>query len=78
MCQLPLPFPLCLALSAALPAWAWARQADDQVLQAVKVTAVRADGFAPKTVAAGSFHGADTRLTAGAPRLIKLSVKVDL
>jgi iron complex outermembrane receptor protein len=36
-----------------------AQQADDQVLHAVKVTAARADGFAPKTVEAGSFRGAD-------------------
>ncbi|RZT05720.1 iron complex outermembrane recepter protein [Duganella sp. CF402] len=49
------PLPLCLALSAAFPAFAQ----DEQVLQAVKVTAARADGFAPKTVEAGSFRGAD-------------------
>jgi iron complex outermembrane receptor protein len=47
--------PLCLALSAAFPAFAQ----DDQVLQAVKVTAARADGFEPRTVEAGSFRGAD-------------------
>ena len=47
--------PLYLALSAAFPAFAQ----DDQVLQAVKVTAARADGFEPKTVEAGSFRGAD-------------------
>jgi iron complex outermembrane receptor protein len=49
------PLPLCLALSAVLPAFAQ----DEQVLQAVKVTAARADGFVPKTVEAGSFRGAD-------------------
>ena len=49
------PLPLCLALSAVFPAFAQ----DEQVLQAVKVTAARADGFAPKTVEAGSFRGAD-------------------
>lgn len=49
------PLPLCLALSAAFPAFAQ----DEQVLQAVKVTAARADGFAPQTVEAGSFRGAD-------------------
>jgi len=49
------PLPLCLALSAVLPAFAQ----DEQVLQAVKVTAARADGFTPKTVEAGSFRGAD-------------------
>jgi iron complex outermembrane receptor protein len=47
--------PLCLALATAFPAFAQ----DEQVLQAVKVTAARADGFAPKTVEAGSFRGAD-------------------
>ena len=49
--------PVYLALVAVFPAYA--QQADDQVLQAVKVTAARADGFAPKTVEAGSFRGAD-------------------
>src|SRR5450830_966762 len=55
MRHLPLQLPLYLALSAAFPAFAQ----DDQVLQAVKVTAARADGFEPKTVEAGSFRGAD-------------------
>lgn len=49
--------PLYLALSAVFPAFA--QEADEQVLHAVKVTAARADGFAPKTVEAGSFRGAD-------------------
>jgi iron complex outermembrane receptor protein len=49
--------PVYLALAAVFPAYA--QQADDQVLQAVKVTAARADGFEPKTVEAGSFRGAD-------------------
>jgi iron complex outermembrane receptor protein len=49
------PLLLCLALTAAFPAFAQ----DEQVLQAVKVTAARADGFVPKTVEAGSFRGAD-------------------
>jgi iron complex outermembrane receptor protein len=48
--------PLYLAL---FPVASLAQQADDQVLHAVKVTAARADGFAPKTVEAGSFRGAD-------------------
>ena len=51
------PLPLYLALSAVFPAYA--QEADEQVLHAVKVTAARADGFAPKTVEAGSFRGAD-------------------
>jgi len=51
--------PVYLALAAVFPADAYAEQTDDQVLQAVKVTAARADGFAPKTVEAGSFRGAD-------------------
>lgn len=49
--------PVYLALVAVFPAHA--QQADDQVLQAVKVTAARADGFAPTTVEAGSFRGSD-------------------
>jgi iron complex outermembrane receptor protein len=60
--NLPIPMrllPVYLALAAVFPADAYAEQTDDQVLQAVKVTAARADGFAPKTVEAGSFRGAD-------------------
>ncbi|SHM86180.1 iron complex outermembrane recepter protein [Duganella sacchari] len=49
--------PLYLAVSAVFPAFA--QEADEQVLHAVKVTAARADGFAAKTVEAGSFRGAD-------------------
>jgi iron complex outermembrane receptor protein len=48
--------PLYLAL---FPIASLAQEGDDKVLQAVKVTAARADGFAPKTVEAGSFRGAD-------------------
>ena len=48
--------PLYLAL---FPVASLAQEADDRVLHAVKVTAARADGFAPKTVEAGSFRGAD-------------------
>jgi iron complex outermembrane receptor protein len=44
---------------ALFPIASMAQEADDKVLQAVKVTAARADGFAPKTVEAGSFRGAD-------------------
>ncbi|MYM33085.1 TonB-dependent siderophore receptor [Duganella sp. FT94W] len=55
--------PVYLALAAVFPAYAYADaqagQTDDQVLEAVKVTAARADGFEPKTVEAGSFRGAD-------------------
>ncbi|MGV7207236.1 TonB-dependent siderophore receptor [Oxalobacteraceae bacterium A2-2] len=43
---------------APLPVQAQA-QNDDQVLEAVKVTAVKAQGFAPSTVEAGSFRGSD-------------------
>lgn len=53
----PRPLPLCLALSVVFPAFA--QEGDVQVLQAVQVTAARADGFMPKTVEAGSFRGAD-------------------
>lgn len=49
--------PLYLMLTLAFPAAA--QEADELVLQAVRVTAARADGFAPKTVEAGSFRGAD-------------------
>lgn len=60
----PLPpfprlLPLYLALCAAFPSAALAQQADEKILQTVKVTAARADGFAPTTVEAGSFRGAD-------------------
>jgi iron complex outermembrane receptor protein len=48
--------PLYLAL---FPIASLAQEGDDKALQAVKVTAARADGFAPKTVEAGSFRGAD-------------------
>ncbi|NGZ84793.1 TonB-dependent siderophore receptor [Duganella aceris] len=36
-----------------------AQSNDDSVLEAVKVTAVRAQGFTPNSVAAGSFRGSD-------------------
>ena len=48
--------PLYLAL---FPIASTAQEVEDKVLHAVKVTAARADGFAPKTVEAGSFRGAD-------------------
>jgi len=50
--------PLPLLLAFAFPA-AFAQTADDQVLQAVKVTAARAQGLVPNTVEAGSFRGSD-------------------
>jgi iron complex outermembrane receptor protein len=48
--------PLYLAL---FPIASTAQEVEDKVLHAVKVTAARADGFAPKTVEAGSFRGTD-------------------
>jgi len=57
--MLPRRLPLPLLLSLAFPAAALAQEADDKVMQAVKVTAARADGLAPRTVEAGSFRGAD-------------------
>ncbi len=51
--------PLTIAVMLAIPALATAQEADDKVMQAVKVTAARADGFTPNTVEAGSFRGSD-------------------
>ena len=51
--------PLCLALCAAFPSAALAQETAEKILQTVKVTAARADGFVPTTVEAGSFRGAD-------------------
>lgn len=55
--------PLALALSVAMfpvcSSQVMAQQADDGGLQAVRVTAARAQGFVPNTVEAGSFRGAD-------------------
>lgn len=52
--------PVVVAVCAAFPSAALAQQdLAEQVLQTVKVTAARADGFVPTTVEAGSFRGAD-------------------
>jgi iron complex outermembrane recepter protein len=51
--------PIGVALTFALPAGAMAQQTDADDMQAVKVTAARAQGFMPNTVEAGSFRGAD-------------------
>jgi iron complex outermembrane receptor protein len=51
--------PVYLALCAAFPSAALAQETDEKILQTVKVTAARADGFVPTTVEAGSFRGAD-------------------
>lgn len=50
---------LCLALSQAFPLVAVAQEPDEKVMQAVKITAAKAQGFAPQTVEAGSFRGSD-------------------
>ncbi|GGZ01381.1 TonB-dependent siderophore receptor [Pseudoduganella plicata] len=50
--------PLHLAIALAFPAAALA-QPDDTDLQAVRITAARAQGFVPNTVEAGTFRGAD-------------------
>ena len=55
--RLRLPLALSLLLAAA-PHGALARQADG-TLDVVTVTAAKASGFAPNTVEAGSFRGAD-------------------
>src|SRR4051812_33872123 len=36
-----------------------AQSGDEQVMQAVKITGTRAEGFVPKTTEAGSFRGSD-------------------
>lgn len=56
---LPRRIPLYLALCAAFPSAALAQETAEKILQTVKVTAARADGFVPTTVEAGSFRGAD-------------------
>jgi iron complex outermembrane receptor protein len=56
---MPTPRPLPLLLALAFPVAAQAQDAEDKVLQAVKVTAVRAQGLLPNTVEAGSFRGSD-------------------
>jgi iron complex outermembrane receptor protein len=57
--NMPTPRPLPLLLALAFPVAAQAQDAEDKVLQAVKVTAVRAQGLVPNTVEAGSFRGSD-------------------
>ena len=51
--------PVYLALCSAFPSAALAQETDEKILQTVKVTAARADGFVPTTVEAGSFRGTD-------------------
>jgi len=48
-----------LAISQAFPVFAAPQEADEQDMQAVRVTATRAQGFMPNTVEAGSFRGSD-------------------
>jgi len=48
-----------LALSQAFPLCAASQETDEQDMQAVRVTATRAQGFMPNTVEAGSFRGSD-------------------
>jgi iron complex outermembrane receptor protein len=52
-CALP------LAASAASADTALAQTADDEALQAVKITGARAQGLLPRTTEAGSFRGSD-------------------
>lgn len=57
---LPRLLPLCVAVAMAYaPHAAMARQDDETVMQAVKITSARAQGLVPNTVEAGSFRGAD-------------------
>ncbi|MFK3737835.1 TonB-dependent siderophore receptor [Massilia sp. TN1-12] len=53
------PSLLVLALSSVYPAIGLAQEGDEGAMQAVRITAARAQGFAPNTVEAGSFRGAD-------------------
>jgi len=53
------PLLIVLALSHAFPVLAAPQEADEQDMQAVRVTATRAQGFMPNTVEAGSFRGSD-------------------
>ncbi|WP_296943920.1 TonB-dependent siderophore receptor [uncultured Massilia sp.] len=53
------PSLLALALCQVFAATATAQEADEQAMQAVRITAARAQGFVPNTVEAGSFRGAD-------------------
>lgn len=56
---IPRPLLIVLALSQSWPALAAPQQGDEPDLQAVRVTAARAQGFMPNTVEAGSFRGSD-------------------
>lgn len=53
------PLVTVFALSQAFPLCAAPQETDDQDMQAVRVTATRAQGFMPNTVEAGSFRGSD-------------------
>lgn len=53
------PLLTVLAISQAFPVFAAPQEADEQDMQAVRVTATRAQGFMPNTVEAGSFRGSD-------------------
>ncbi len=53
------PLLTVLALSQAFPLCAASQETDEQDMQAVRVTATRAQGFMPNTVEAGSFRGSD-------------------
>lgn len=53
------PTILALALFQVFPAVCAAQETDEQVMQAVRITAAKAQGFAPRTVEAGSFRGSD-------------------
>ncbi|MBC3917181.1 TonB-dependent siderophore receptor [Undibacterium sp. CY18W] len=53
-----LPVVALLSIAYA-PHAAFAQEADDSIMQAVKITSTRADGFLPKSTAAGSFRGSN-------------------
>lgn len=61
---MPTPVPhqrllIVLALSQVLAAQSHAQERVEEDMQAVRITATRADGFMPNTVEAGSFRGSD-------------------
>lgn len=56
----PRYFHLCFVLPlACAPLYALAQAGDEQMLQAVQITATRAQGLVPNSVEAGSFRGSD-------------------
>ena len=53
------PSLIAFALAQVFPTTGFAQETEEQEMQAVRITAAKAQGFAPKTVEAGSFRGSD-------------------